>query len=129
MSLKSTYVNFLRNPSTGVLADNASLTYVPTLTSIAEPTAILKHLAALNKQVRKKSENVLGVIEGWNGVSLEVETTLEFLTGGGTYLPGLDDNFLIDKAVTFPVVRIPQCVPARARVELTMRVSDSFCVI
>jgi len=104
MSLKSTYLDFVRNPSTGILAESASLVYVPTLTSISEPTAILKHLAALNKQVRKKTENVLSAVEGWNGVSLEVETTLEFLTGGGTYLPGLDDNFLVDKAVTFPVV-------------------------
>jgi hypothetical protein len=106
MSLKSKYHDFLRNPSTGALADNATISYIPTLTSIGEPTVILKHLAAQNKQVRKKNENILSFIEGTNGVSLEVETTLEFLTGGGTYLPGLDDNFLVDKVVTFPVVCI-----------------------
>jgi len=105
MSLKSKYHSFLRNPSTGVLAENASITYIPTLTFVAEPTAILKHLAAQAKQVRKKHESILSFIEGSNGVCVETETTLEFLTGGGAYLPGLDDNFLIDKVVTFPVVR------------------------
>ena len=105
MSLKSKYHDFLRNPSTGVLAENASVTYIPSLTSVAEPTAILKHLAAQAKQVRKKNENLLSFIEGGRGVCLETETTLEFLTGGGAYLPGLDDNFLVDKVVTFPVVR------------------------
>src|SRR5947207_14852471 len=106
MSLKSKYNSFLRNPSTGVLAENASITYIPTLTSITEPTAILKHLAAQAKQIRKRYENILSFIEGGNGVCVEAETTLEFLTGGGAYLPGLDDNFLVDKVVTFPVASL-----------------------
>ena len=35
---------------------------------------------------------------------MDVEITIEFLTGGGAYLPGLDDNFVADRVVTFPMV-------------------------
>ena len=105
MSLQSRYQEFLRNPTTGVLAANATLAYVPTLTVIHEPTPILKHFAAQAKQLRKKGEKVLSCVESANGLCVEVATTLEFLSGGGAYLPALDDNFLADKLVMFPIVR------------------------
>jgi hypothetical protein len=44
------------------------------------------------------------VVEGTNALAVEVHTTLELLSGGGSYLPGLDDNFLADRIVTFPIV-------------------------
>lgn len=47
---------------------------------------------------------MLHCIESENEICLDVETTLEFVTGGGAYLPGLDDNFLADRVVTFPIV-------------------------
>ena len=50
---------------------------------------------------------MLSAIENEDAVCLDVETTLEFLTGGGAYLPGLDDNFLADHIVTFPMVVMP----------------------
>lgn len=94
----------MRQPSTGVLADNASISYVPTLTTITEPAAIIRHLQAQGRQLTKKTEKPLDAIDGNNGVFLDTETTIEFVTGGGAYLPGLDDNFLADKVVTFPLV-------------------------
>lgn len=48
---------------------------------------------------------MLSTVEGESAICLDVETTLEFITGGGAYLPGLDDNFLSDRVVTFPMVR------------------------
>lgn len=106
MSLSAKYQAFLNSPSAGALADSATLHYITTLTSINDAAAILKHLAVQEKLVRKTGENVLSVVEGAHELALDVETTLEFLSGGGAYLPGLDDNFVSDRIVTFPMVHI-----------------------
>jgi hypothetical protein len=105
MALSAAYIQFLRSPTTAVLADGVAIHYVPTLTSINEPSAILKHLVAQAKLLTKKKENVINAVEGADSVSLEVDTTIEFVSGGGALLPGLDDNFLADKVVSFPMVR------------------------
>ena len=110
MSLQSLYQGFLANPSASALAEAASFNYITTLTTIHEPAAIVKHLAAQNKELRKKQENVIGSIESSDAVCLDVETTLEFVSSGGAYLPGLDDNFLADRVVTFPVVSMESAV-------------------
>lgn len=36
---------------------------------------------------------------------MDVDTTIEFVLGGGTILPSLDDNFLADRTIFFPMVR------------------------
>jgi hypothetical protein len=103
-SLKAKYEAFLASPSTGALSDNASINYIPTLVTINEPTAILKHLSAQRKLLIKKSERILSTIASSDGLCVDVDTTIEFIAGGGAFLPGLDDNFLSDKVVHFPVV-------------------------
>ncbi|KAF2088091.1 hypothetical protein K490DRAFT_40292 [Saccharata proteae CBS 121410] len=108
MALSAKYQQFLGAPQQDALADKATINYITTLTTVAEPAAILKHLSAQSKLLTKKEEKVLGEVEGANGLTLEVETTLEFVNGGGAYLPGLDDNFVSDRTVTFPVVHIVQ---------------------
>lgn len=105
-SLKAKYEAFLASPSTGALADNASINYIPTLVTINEPTAILKHLSAQRKLLIKKSERVLSTIASSDGLCVDIDTTIEFIGGGGAFLPGLDDNFLSDKVVYFPVVSL-----------------------
>lgn len=104
MALTGIYTQFLKSPTTAVLADGVAIHYVPTLTTINEPTAVIKHLAAQSKLLHKKSENVISAVEGSFSISLEVETVIEFVSGGGALVPGLDDNFLADKIVTFPLV-------------------------
>jgi hypothetical protein len=107
MTLQASYERFLADPTiASALADEASINYITTLTSIHKSEAILKHLAVQNKQLKKTSEKVLSAIEGDGGLCLDVETTLSFVSGGGAYLPGLDDNFLVDRIATFPVVCI-----------------------
>lgn len=103
----ATYKQFLASPSEAFLADNASLHYLPTTTSIAGPDKIISHLRLTQKQVTKKKEDVLHVVEGDNAIALETDTGLEFQTSGGPYLPGLDDNFLSDRLVFLPIVCIP----------------------
>ena len=104
-SLKSLYQSFLARPNASILNHDASLNYITTLTTINTAAAILKHHAAHQKVLTKKEEKVLSCIEGSDALCLDVETTLEFITGGGAYLPGLDDNFLADRVVTFPMVK------------------------
>lgn len=104
MSLRAKYQRFLSAPTADALAESASINYITTLTTVSEPVAILKHLVAQAKQLNKKSEKVIGAIESTNGLCLDLETTIEFVSGGGAYLPGLDDNFLADRVVMFPSV-------------------------
>ncbi len=103
-SLKSIYQSFLASPNPSALNNDASLNYITTLTTINTATAIMKHHAAHQKVLTKKEEKVLSCIECDDALCLDVETTLEFITGGGAYLPGLDDNFLADRVVSFPMV-------------------------
>ena len=114
-SLMSIYQDFLVSPDASALNDNATLNYITTLTTIRGGTAIIKHNTAHHKVLNKKEEKILSCIEGNDALCLDVETTLEFITGGGAYLPGLDDNFLADRVVTFPMVRsICRKVPPRS---------------
>ena len=103
-SLKVAYQSFLSQPGTAVLNEEASLNYITTLTTINSSAAIVKHFSALQKVLKKKEEKTLCVVEGENALCLEIDTTLEFLTGGGAYLPGLEENFLSDHIVNFPIV-------------------------
>ncbi|KAI9702040.1 MAG: hypothetical protein M1836_001384 [Candelina mexicana] len=106
MSLKALYQQFLARPTSTCLTESASLSYVTTLTTINEPTSILKHILKEEKQLRKKKEEILDAIEAQAALFLEVETTFEFLTSGGAYLPGLDDNFVADQVVTLPITHV-----------------------
>jgi hypothetical protein len=104
MALQAAYRQFLDAPNPSLLADNASLHYITTLTTFNGPAEISKHLANQGRELEKKEEKLLDVIENGNSLAVEVHTTLEFRTGGGAYLPSLDDNFLTDRVVTFPIV-------------------------
>ncbi|KAI8940216.1 hypothetical protein NX059_003921 [Plenodomus lindquistii] len=106
MTLRDTYTRFLVSPSKDALAENASLHYISTLTSIHDAPAIIKHFSAQEKLLKKTKQSILDAVEGTGGLSVDVETTIEFNNGGGAYLPGLDDNFVADRTVTFPMVHI-----------------------
>lgn len=104
MTLSDTYQRFLERPSQGALAEKAALHYITTLTTITDAPAIIKHFQVQEKLLKKTKQQVVSVVEGRHALSLDVETTIEFLNGGGAYLPGLDDNFVADRTVTFPMV-------------------------
>ena len=104
MTLRDIYAAFLTTPSASALAANASLHYISTLTSINDATAIVKHLSVQDKLLQKTKQNIVDAIEASHALSVDVETTIEFRTGGGAYLPGLDDNFVADRTATFPMV-------------------------
>ena len=104
MVLQAAYKQFLAAPNSSALATDASLHYITTTTSIDGATDIIKHLASLRNQIKKKKEVALYAIEGQNAIALEADTALEFVSSGGPFLPGLDDNFLSDKTVVLPIV-------------------------
>lgn len=104
MALQAVYKQFLAAPNSSLLAENAALHYVTTTTSYRGSTDIIKHLSTLRNQVKRKKEEYLTVIEGQNAAAIEVDTTLEFVSSGAAYLPGLDDNFLSDRTVYLPIV-------------------------
>jgi len=106
MTLRDTYARFLAAPSTDALAASATLHYIATLTSIHDAPAIIKHFAVQEKLLKKTKQAILDAVEGDGALSVDVETTIEFSSGGGAYLPGLDDNFVADRTVTFPMVHI-----------------------
>jgi hypothetical protein len=106
MTLQSTYKQFLSAPNAALLAESASLHYITTLVTYNGSSNVIKHLQSQTNQLKKKEENFLDAIESRDALAVEVETTVEFLTSGGPYLPGLDDNFLADRIVTFPIVRM-----------------------
>lgn len=102
--MATAYERFLAEPNPRLLADDATLHYVTTMTSVSGSANILKHLLNLQKQVRKKKQHVLSLLQSDDTLVLEVDTALEFQTSGGAYLPGLDDNFLTDRTAYLHIV-------------------------
>ncbi|RMZ79424.1 hypothetical protein DV738_g3313, partial [Chaetothyriales sp. CBS 135597] len=106
MSLIAIYERFLASPNPLSLSDNAALHYVPTLTSFTEPGPVIRHLESQSKEVVKaKSFKTINAVQGPSSIALEVDTTLEFLSGGGAYLPRLE-NLVSGRVVNLPVTHI-----------------------
>lgn len=123
MGLLAVYERFLKAPNPVNLSDNATLQYVTTLTSYTKQGSIIKHFDEQHKNaVRKKSEKVISAVEGFTSVAVIVETTLEFISNGGAYLPGLD-SFIVDRTAVLPVV----CVYALCAISHTNCSLDTFC--
>ncbi|KAI1115205.1 hypothetical protein F5Y14DRAFT_139234 [Nemania sp. NC0429] len=106
MALAAAYQQFLAAPSPAYLAEDATLNYITTTTAFKGSSEIIQHLSTLRKQINKKKQNVLFLISGQNAIAAEIETGLEFVTSGASYLPALDDNFLADRTVSFPITHI-----------------------
>jgi hypothetical protein len=104
MSLVQIYERFFASPNPLSLAEDASLHYIPTLKSFSQQGPVVRHLESQNKnEVKVKSSKRISVVEGSSSIALETETVLEFISSGGTYLPGLD-TFIIDLVATLPMV-------------------------
>ncbi|KAL2363558.1 hypothetical protein RJZ56_003558 [Blastomyces dermatitidis] len=106
MSLKAVYERFLADPTAASLSADAALHYISTTTTFSHPEPIVKHLITQSRALRKKTEKIVHAVEGARSLCLDVETSLEFISGGGAYLLELDDNFLVDRVVTVPIVHI-----------------------
>ncbi|KAI1435016.1 hypothetical protein GGR50DRAFT_350815 [Xylaria sp. CBS 124048] len=106
MALAAAYQQFLAAPDASHLAENATLNYITTTTVFRGSSNILQHLNTLRRQIKKKRENVLSIVHGQNAIATEMDTGLEFITSGASYLPTLDDNFLADRTVSLPIMHV-----------------------
>lgn len=110
MGLQAIYERFLQSPNAQNLADDATLQYVTTLTSFSKQDRIIKHFDDQDRNVvKKKVQKVISAVEGLTSVAVIVETSLQFISSGGAYLPG-QDTFILDRTVTLPVVCTCQTV-------------------
>lgn len=107
MSLQNQYQRFLASPSSNrsFIHDNASFHYITSGVSINSADAIVKNLQVEGREINKHVEKVISSVATADSLALEVETQFEFVASGGSFLPGLDDNFITDHTVTFPLVR------------------------
>ncbi|KAL4752131.1 hypothetical protein BDW72DRAFT_75566 [Aspergillus terricola var. indicus] len=105
MSLKDVYQKFLAAPSSAFLASDVSLIYITSTTEINGADRVIKHLSK-QQELKINSQTVLDTVQGSNALSLDIETSLQFLTGGGAYLPNLDETFLFDRVAKFPTIHI-----------------------
>ncbi|KAL3465292.1 hypothetical protein BJX64DRAFT_252823 [Aspergillus heterothallicus] len=106
MSLKDVYQRFLNDPRSAPLAPDVSLIYITSTTEFNGADAVLKHLIKQQHIIKTNSQSIIDTIQGTNGLSLDVETSVQFLTGGGAYLPNLDETFLLDRVAKFPTIHI-----------------------
>ncbi|KAI5309968.1 hypothetical protein KEM55_002020, partial [Ascosphaera atra] len=108
MTIKSTYESFLNEPTRSSIADEAALNYITTATQIVGAEKIHEHLAQLQETTVKKNEQkILNVVEGYCSLSLEVQTALEFIGGGGPYVPDAELDSIKEKTATLTIVSIP----------------------
>ncbi|KAI0412805.1 hypothetical protein F5X98DRAFT_307805 [Xylaria grammica] len=106
MALAAAYQQFLAAPNPSHLAEGATLNYITTTTTFRGPSDILQHFNTLRRQINKKKENVLSLVHGQSAIAIEIETGLEFVTSGASYLPAMDDNFLADHTVYIPIMHV-----------------------
>lgn len=85
------------------LTEDVSLHYITTLSSTHGIAAVMKNLKSHDFDI--KSQEFIDVVEGPMSLAVIVETKLEFINGGGPYLPTLDSNFITDRTVNLPIVR------------------------
>ncbi|KAF7557668.1 hypothetical protein G7046_g5989 [Stylonectria norvegica] len=102
----ATYKQFLAAPNSSLLADTASLHYQTTTKSIHGSAEIIKHIHGVQKQITKKKEDILNLVDGGDVIVVEIDTGLGFETGGGPYLPQLDDNFLTARVAYLSITHI-----------------------
>ena len=97
------YQAFLASPDASKLSDDVELMYVNSGRTFSSAKTVANHLRVdrqNNIQIRN-SQQVIGAIEGPDRAFFDVKNTVEFVSGGGEYLPGLDE-FIVDKTITFP---------------------------
>ncbi|RPA82618.1 hypothetical protein BJ508DRAFT_86508 [Ascobolus immersus RN42] len=105
-TLLQKYQSFLARPVAGHLAEDASMIYTTTADLIQGADTIIKHFSKNNQLFSKRSDKQISVVETQDTLVYETDTSIEFRTGGGSFLPGLDDNFLSDQTVNFVLIHI-----------------------
>lgn len=102
-----TYEKFLSAPKEEYLSPEASLAYITTALTYKGAASVVKQLKKQEVDFSRRDDKQLNVVEAGSTLVVETETTIEFQENGGAFLPGIDDNFVSERTVVFPIVRIP----------------------
>ncbi|RKF55571.1 putative ntf2-like protein [Erysiphe neolycopersici] len=102
MTLRKLYKEFITILDASFLTEDVSLHYITTLSSKHGIADVMKHLRSPDYKI--KSQEFIDVVEGPMSLAVIVETKLEFINGGGPYLPSLDSNFITDRTVNLPII-------------------------
>ncbi|KAG4304627.1 hypothetical protein PORY_002020 [Pneumocystis oryctolagi] len=93
-----TYEAFFQNPRESIFSDNCILTYVTTCISFSGSRNVFLQLIEYKNQINSKEEIVnLHITE--KGLVSEVFSEIQFVNGPAWLVPGLDDNFYIDRKI------------------------------
>ncbi|EPS40901.1 hypothetical protein H072_5205 [Dactylellina haptotyla CBS 200.50] len=106
--LTKLYSGFLDNPKTEILHAQAGLHYISTGTSVQSSVAIAGHFQKEALLYTKKEQKILTAVESANALAVELSVIVEFKNGGGSLLPRLDDNFIVDQTVKISMVHMVQ---------------------
>lgn len=101
------YKAFLLSPQELHLSSKPKLTYVTTCSTLEGVNAILEN-HKLNNRHLKKTENIISAHISFDSLVLETVTTIDFRNGVGSYVPTLDQNFVVDHSVVVPIVSNPE---------------------
>ncbi|KAG5437888.1 hypothetical protein PCANB_000603 [Pneumocystis canis] len=99
------YEAFFQRPTKEIFSDECILTYVTTCISFYGSKNVLLQLAEYCDQIRSRNETInLHMTE--NGVISEVFSEIEFINGPAWFVPGLDNNFYVDRKIHLPLIYI-----------------------
>ncbi|KAK9467906.1 hypothetical protein V1512DRAFT_260333 [Lipomyces arxii] len=98
------YKAFLLTPKADHLVESdANLTYITSCQSFKGTEAILSN-TILNSRHVKKFDKFISEHIAADSIVFEIISTIEFVNGTGSYVPGLDKNFVVDHTVILPII-------------------------
>ncbi|EMR09057.1 hypothetical protein PNEG_02828 [Pneumocystis murina B123] len=104
-SILKLYQEFRQAPSQSIFSDQCILTYVTTCIRFSGSKNILLQLSEYQTHIKLKEEIINLHVTG-NSIVSEVFLDIEFINGPAWLVPGLDDNFYIDRKVQLPHIYI-----------------------
>ncbi|KTW28369.1 hypothetical protein T552_04119 [Pneumocystis carinii B80] len=104
-SILKLYQEFRQAPSQSIFSDQCILTYVTTCIRFSGSKNILLQLSEYQTQIKLKEE-VINLHVAGNSIVSEVFLDIEFVSGPAWLVPGLEDNFYIDRKIQLPHIYI-----------------------
>ncbi|CAG8467487.1 14683_t:CDS:1 [Acaulospora morrowiae] len=106
MSIEQIWDEYKQQRDGDYFTDSASVVFVPTASGARGYDAVRQFLAAAyDPRVLGIKENVIKRTVGPDSIVEELDTTISFVTGEGSWIvPGVDSRYLVDNKVVIPMV-------------------------
>ncbi|KAG5519967.1 hypothetical protein PMAC_000244 [Pneumocystis sp. 'macacae'] len=104
-SILKVYEAFFRHPTESIFSNKCILTYVTTCISFFGSKNVLLQLTEYQNQIKSKEE-IINLHIAERGLISEVFSEIQFINGPAWLVPGLDDNFYIDRKIHLPLIYI-----------------------